>query len=48
MNVRERILAAMAWEEPDQIPLTIYRGLSIGGDAERELRDMGLCMVMRV
>ena len=47
MNARERILAAMAWEEPDQVPLTIYEALSIGGAVERELRDTGLCMIRR-
>ena len=47
MNARERILAAMAWEEPDQVPWTIYDALSIGGAAEREMRDMGLCMIRR-
>ena len=48
MNVRERILAAMAWEEPDQVPLTTYDAFSPGGAAERELREMGLGLITRM
>ena len=27
MTVKERILAAMSWEEPDRIPLTVFEML---------------------
>ena len=48
MNARERILAAMAWQEPDQVPLTIYDWMIPRGSAERELREMGLCIITRL
>ena len=48
MDVRERILAAMTWQEPDQIPLTIYDWMIPRGAAERELREMGLGIIQRL
>jgi len=48
MDNRERILAAMAWEEPDRVPLTIYDWMVGRGAAERELREMGLCLIVRL
>jgi uroporphyrinogen-III decarboxylase len=48
MDVRERILAAMTWEEPDQVPLTIYDWMIPRGTAERELREMGLGIITRL
>ena len=48
MDARERILAAMCWEEPDQVPLTIYDWMIPTGAAERELREMGLGIITRL
>jgi hypothetical protein len=48
MDVHERILAAMAWEEPDQVPLTIYDWMIPRGTAERGLREMGLGIITRL
>lgn len=42
MTIKERILAALNWQEPDQIPLTIYVGLLPRGEQERRLRQMGV------
>ena len=48
MNNRERILAAMAWEEPDRVPLTIYDWMIPRGSAERALRQLGLGLIIRL
>ena len=48
MDVRERILAAMTWEEPDQVPLTIYDWMIPRGADERELREIGLGLIKRL
>lgn len=48
MDVRERILAAMTWQEPDRVPLTIYDWMIPRGAAERELREMGLGIITRL
>lgn len=48
MDNRERILAAMAWQEPDQVPLTIYDWMIPRGTDERELRRLGLGIVVRL
>jgi uroporphyrinogen-III decarboxylase len=48
MDVHERILAAMTWQEPDQVPLTIYDWMIPTGAAERELREMGLGIITRL
>ena len=48
MDARERILAAMFWEEPDLVPLTIYDWMIPRGTDERALREMGLCIVTRL
>jgi uroporphyrinogen-III decarboxylase len=48
MNARERILAAMFWDEPDLVPLTIYDWMIPTGAAERELREMGLGIITRL
>ncbi len=47
MTVKERILAAMNWEEPDQIPLTVFEMLFPRSEAERLLRDSGVGLVYR-
>ncbi len=48
MDSRERILAAMAWEEPDRVPLTIYDWMIPRGTEERELRRLGLGIITRL
>jgi len=48
MDNRERILAAMNWEEPDRVPLTIYDWMVPRGAEERWLREMGLCIICRL
>lgn len=48
MDNRERILAAMNWEEPDRVPLTIYDWMVPRGTQERELRELGLCLIVRL
>ncbi len=47
MDVRERLLAALTWQEPDRVPLTIYENLFLRGRAERLLRDSGVGLIMR-
>ena len=48
MDSRERILAAMSWQEPDRVPLTIYDWMIPRGADERELRRLGLCIITRL
>ena len=48
MNVKERILAAMNWGEPDQVPLTIYDRMLPRGNTERLLREAGLGLIVRL
>ena len=48
MNIRERILAALNWEEPDRIPLTIYDWMIPRGETERLLRKAGVGLIMRL
>jgi uroporphyrinogen-III decarboxylase len=48
MDIRERILAAMTWQEPDRVPFTIYDWMIPRGSAERELREMGLGIITRL
>ena len=48
MNSHDRILAAMFWEEPDQVPLTAYDWIVPRGADERELREMGLGIICRL
>ena len=45
MNIKERILTAMSWEEPDIIPLTIYDFLFPRSEKERLLLQLGVGMV---
>lgn len=42
MNAKERIMAVLHHERPDRVPWTIYSGLLPRGEAERELRNLGL------
>ena len=48
MNIRERILSALNWEEPDQIPLTIYDWMIPRGETERALRKAGVGLILRL
>jgi uroporphyrinogen-III decarboxylase len=48
MDNRERILAAMFWQEPDRVPLTIYDWMVPRGAKERQLREQGLCIICRL
>lgn len=48
MNIKERILTAMNWGEPDKVPLTIYDWLLPRGLAERRLRDSGVGLITRL
>ena len=48
MNNHDRILAAMSWEEPDQVPLTTYDWMVPRGTDGRELREMGLGLIYRL
>lgn len=48
MNVKERILAAMMWGEPDEVPLTIYDWILPRGKTERLLREKGLGLIVRL
>ena len=47
MNIRERLVAALNWEEPDQVPLTIYDWMLPRGSTERSLREAGVGLIMR-
>ena len=47
MNIRERILAALYWNEPDQVPLTVYDVILKRGMHERALRNMGVGLIFR-
>lgn len=48
MNVRERVLTAMDWGEPDQVPLTVYDWMLPRGATERLLREHGVGLVVRL
>ena len=48
MDIRERILAALLWEEPDQVPLTTYDWMVPRGADERALRETGLGIIVRL
>ena len=48
MNIRERILSALNWEEPDRIPLTIYDWMIPRGETERMLRRAGVGLILRL
>ena len=47
MTLKERILTAMRWEQPDQVPLTVYDWLLPRGRTERLLREAGVGLVSR-
>ena len=48
MDTKERILAALTWEEPDRVPLTIYDWMLPRGMTERELRESGVGLITRL
>lgn len=48
MEIKERILTAMSWGEPDRIPLTIYDWMLPRGLTERRLRDLGVGLIVRL
>ena len=48
MNIKERILATMNWQEPDQIPLTVYEWMLPRGLAGRILRESGVGLIKRM
>ena len=48
MDSRERLLAALNWEEPDQVPFTTYDWFAPRGARERAIRDLGLGLIIRL
>jgi len=46
MNIKERVIAALRGEEPDRIPWIILSVLLPRGQFEREIRNMGLGLVI--
>jgi len=48
MNIRERILSALSWQEPDRIPFTIYEPMLPRGADARRLRELGLGLIVRL
>ena len=48
MNVKERILTAMTWGEPDEVPLTVYDWMLPRGRTERLLREEGVGLIVRL
>ncbi|MCL4370245.1 MAG: hypothetical protein M1380_04990 [Chloroflexi bacterium] len=48
MDIRERLLTALNWGEPDRVPLTVYDWILPRGIAERLLRESGVGLIMRL
>jgi hypothetical protein len=48
LKIKERILTAMNWGEPDQVPLTVYDWLLPRGCTERQLREAGVGLITRL
>jgi hypothetical protein len=48
MHVKERILTAMHWGEPDEVPLTVYDWMLPRGLTERTLREAGVGLIVRL
>jgi uroporphyrinogen decarboxylase-like protein len=48
VTLKERILTALTWGEPDRIPLTIYDWILPRGTTERVLRDSGVGLITRL
>jgi hypothetical protein len=47
MTPRERVEAALLGQRPDRVPFTVYENKLPTSEAERRLRDQGLCIVER-
>jgi len=47
MNIKERILATLDWDEPDKVPLTVYDWMVPRGEVGRHLRESGVGLVLR-
>ena len=48
MNIKERILTALNWGEPDRVPLTVYDWMLPRGTTERKLRESGVGLITRL
>ncbi|MBS1116926.1 MAG: Uroporphyrinogen decarboxylase, partial [candidate division NC10 bacterium] len=48
MDIKTRILTAMNWGEPDRIPLTVYDWMLPRGMVERQLREAGVGLIVRL
>lgn len=48
MNIKERVLAALTWNEPDRVPLTVYDWMLPRGTKERLLREGGVGLITRL
>lgn len=48
MTIRDRILTAMTWGQPDQVPLTVYDWMLPRGTTERRLREEGVGLIVRL
>ena len=48
MDIKERLLTALTWGEPDRVPLTVYDWILPRGMAERLLRESGVGLIMRL
>jgi hypothetical protein len=48
VNIKERILTAMTWGRPDQVPLTVYDWMLPRGTTERRLREAGVGLIVRL
>ena len=48
MTIKERILTAMTWGQPDQVPLTVYDWMLPRGTTERRLRETGIGLIVRL
>ncbi|MBD3307571.1 hypothetical protein GF339_14140, partial [candidate division KSB3 bacterium] len=47
MTIRERLLATLYWNEPDQVPLTVYDWMLNRGMRERHVRNLGVGLIYR-
>ena len=47
MDIKERILATLNWDEPDMVPLTVYDWMLPRGEKGRRLRESGVGLVLR-
>lgn len=47
LTPRQRVSNALLGKDLDKVPFTVYEGLLLRSTAERELRNMGLCVVDR-